>query len=175
MNMKKILLTLAACAFLVILSGATSFAQLKIGHINTEEILQVMPERDSAAKEFEKFSAEIQKNYEAMNVEFNNKADVFNKQKDSLSAFIRQAKEAELIDMRGKITNFQEVAQQELQKKQNELMAPIAEKLKKAIKEVAEANKFTYVIESGGGILPFVTEDEAFNLLPLVKAKLGIK
>jgi outer membrane protein len=173
--MKQLSLTLAACLMFILLSGTTSFAQQKIGHINTQDVLALMPERDSAAKIFEKFNAEIVKNYESMNVVYNNLLETYTKQKDSLSTFIRQAKEAELIDMQGKIQNFKEVGQQELDKKQNELMAPIVEKLKKAIKEVAEANKFTYVIDVTGGALVYFNEDEALNLLPLVKVKLGLK
>jgi outer membrane protein len=173
--MKKILLTLTACALLILVSGTTSFAQIKIGHINTQEILQLMPERDTAAKQFDKFNAEITKNYESMTVAVNNLIEVYTRQKDSLSSFIQKAKEAEIIDMQGKIQNFKEVAQQELDKKQTELMTPIVEKLKKAIKEVAEANKFTYVIDVAGGSLVYFPEDEALNLLPLVKAKLGLK
>lgn len=173
--MKKLVLTSAACLMFFLLGVTTSFAQQKIGHINTQEIMQLMPERDSAAKIFEKFNEEITKNYESMNVVYNNLLETYTKQKDSLSSFILKAKEAELIDMQGKIQNFKDVAQQELDKKQNELMAPIVEKLKKAIKEVAEASKFTYVIDVAGGSLVYFPEDESLNLLPLVKAKLGIK
>ena len=173
--MKKLLLNLVACALFIFVGGISSFAQQKIGHIDTGTILQLMPERDSAAKIYEKFNVEINKNFESMTAVYTNLAETYTKQRDSLSTFIRTAKEAELADMRTKIDNFREVAQQELDKKQNELMAPIQAKLKQAIKAVAEANKFTYVIESGGGILPFTTEDESLNLLPLVKAKLGIK
>ncbi len=173
--MKKSFLTLVACALFILGSGTTSFAQQKIGHINTQEVLALMPERDSAAKKFDKFNAEITKNYESMNVVYNNLYETYTKQKDSLSAFIRQAKEAELIDMQGKIQNFKDVAQQELDKKQTELMTPIVEKLKKAIKDVAETNKFTYVIDVAGGSLVYWPEEESLNLLPLVKAKLGIK
>ncbi|TSA38623.1 MAG: OmpH family outer membrane protein [Porphyromonadaceae bacterium] len=176
--MKKLLLILLACAMFILVSGTASFAQQKIGHINTQEVLQLMPERDSAEKIFVKFNAEITKNYESMNVVYNNLVETYTKQKDSLSSFIRSAKEAELVDMQTKIQNFQTVAQQELVKKQNELMAPIVTKLKNAIKAVAEANKFTYVIEAGGGVLGvllYFPEDESLNLLPLVKAKLGIK
>lgn len=173
--MKKILLTLAVCAMFILGSGTTSFAQVKIGHINSAEILQLMPERDSAAKKFEKFNAEVTKNYESMTVAVNNLIDTYTKQKDSLSSFIQKAKEAEIIDMQGKIQNFKDVAQQQLDKMNNDLMAPIMEKFKKAVKEVAEANKFTYVIEGGPGILHYISEDESLNLAPLVKAKLGIK
>lgn len=173
--MKKLVLTLAACALFILGSGTASFAQQKIGHINSQEVLQLMPERDSAAKIYEKFNAEITNNYESMNVVYNNLLETYTKQKDSLSAFIITAKEAELRDMAGKIQNFQTVAQQELEKKQNELMAPIVDKLKKAIKAVAESNKFTYIIDVSLGSLIYFPEDESLNILPLVKAKLGIK
>lgn len=177
--MKKLLLTLVACVMFILVSGTASFAQQKIGHIDSQAILQLMPERDSAAKIYEKFDAEIKKNYESMDVVYRNLLETYTKQRDSLSAFIRSAKEAELQDMAGKIQNFSTVAQQELDKKQTELMAPILVKLKKTIKEVAEANKFTYVIEAGTGgglgVLLYYPEDESLNLMPLVKAKLGIK
>ena len=175
--MKRLLLTLAACVMFILVSGTFSFAQQKIGHIDTQAILQLMPERDSAAKVYEKFNDEIKKNYESMNVVYNNLLETYTKQKDSLSAFIVKAKEAELIDMRDKITNFQNVAQQELDKKQNDLMAPIIAKLKNAIKTVAESNKFTYILDTQGqpSIVMYFPDDESLNILPLVKAKLGIK
>lgn len=175
--MKKLLLILLACAMFILVSGTASFAQQKIGHIDSQEVLKLMPERDSASKVFDKFSADITKNYESMNVVYNNLLETYTKQKDSVSSFVRSAKEAELVDMQGKIQNFKDVAQQELDKKQNELMAPIVAKLKAAIKAVAEAGKFTYVIDtqSGAGILLYFPEDESLNLLAPVKAKLGIK
>ena len=176
--MKRLLLTLVACVMFILVSGTYSYAQQKIGHIDTQAVLQLMPERDSAAKVYEKFNEEIKKNYESMTVVFNNLQEAYTKQKDSLSAFIVKAKEAELIDMRDKITNFQTVAQQELDKKQNDLMAPIIDKLKKAIKAVAEANKFTYILDTqagaGIGAVIYYPEDESLNIMPLVKAKLGI-
>ena len=173
--MKKTVLTLAAVATLFILSGNSTFAQLKIGYINRQEVLQLMPERDSASKEYEKYSVEINKEFESMRTLYTNLLETYNRQRDSLSNFVRQARETELVEMQGKITNFQEVAQQELQKKQDELMAPIMEKLNKAIKEVAEQNKFTYVLDVLGGTVAYFPEDEALNVQPLVKAKLGIK
>jgi outer membrane protein len=168
-------LTLAACALFFLGSSTVTFAQQKIGHIDTQEVLKLMPERDSASKVFDKFNNEITRNYEEMTVNYRNMVDVFTKQRDSLSSFIQQAKEAELVDMQGKIQNFREVAQQELDKKQQDLMAPIVEKMKKAIKEVAESNKFTYVIDTQMSGLWYLPADESLNLLPLVKAKLGLK
>lgn len=175
--MKKLLFTPVACMVFILVSGSSAFAQQKIGHIDTQAVMGLMPERDSASKIFEKFNGEITKEFESMNVLYNNLLETYTKQKDSLSNFIRQAKEAELVEMQGKIQNFRDVAQQELDKKQNELMTPIVAKLKNAIREVAETNKFTYILDSqsGPGILLYLPEDESLNILPLVKAKLGIK
>lgn len=175
--MKKSLFTLAACVLLILVGVPASFGQQKIGHIDTGEIMKLMPERDSAAKIYEKFNAEITKNYEEMNVNYNNMVETYNKQRDSLSEFIRNAKETEFRDMSAKIQNFRDVAQQELEKKQNELMAPILAKLKAAIKAVAETNKFTYILDTQGGVgtVVYIPDDESLNITPLVKAKLGIK
>ena len=58
--MKRSFLSLAALAMFLMVGGTSSFAQQKIGYINTQEVLQLMPERDSASKIFEKFNADYQ-------------------------------------------------------------------------------------------------------------------
>jgi outer membrane protein len=176
--MKKAFMPLVALLVVVFFSGNVSYAQQKIGYVNSQDILKLMPERDSAEKAYNKFSDEIQKNFESMNVTYNNMVDTYTKQRDSLSQFIRQSKEAELLDMRNKITNFQDAAQQELQKKQDELLNPILEKVRKAIKAVAEENKFTYILDVSpqtNTTVVYYPEEGGLNILPLVKAKLGLK
>lgn len=173
--MKKSFIAIAACTLLTLAASTSVFAQLKIGHIDSEKLMALMPERDSAAKVFEKYSADLNKVLEEMQVEFNNKYEQYNLQIDSLSDFIRKAKEAELAETRQKITEYQTLAQQELQKKQNELLQPIFDKVKKVIKEVAVANKFTYILDTAYGAVMYFPEDESMDILPLAKAKLGIK
>jgi outer membrane protein len=173
--MKKSFIAIAACTLFTLATTSTAFAQLKIGHIDSEKIMTLMPERDSAAKIYEKYSQDLSKVLEEMQVEFNNKADQYNTQKDSLSAFIRSAKEAELLETRQKIDNYQTLAQQELQKKQTELLQPIIDKVHQAIKDVAIANKYTYILDTAYGTVLYFPEDEALDILPLVKAKLGLK
>ncbi|MFH0761854.1 MAG: OmpH family outer membrane protein [Bacteroidota bacterium] len=173
--MKKSFIAIAACTLFTLAATTTAFAQLKIGHIDSEKVMALMPERDSAAKVFEKYSVDLNKVLDEMQTEFTNKADQYNLQKDSLSQFIRQAKEAELLELQKKIGEYQTLAQQELQKKQNELLAPIIDKVKKAIKDVAIANKYTYILDTAYGTVLYFPEDESMDVLPLVKAKLGIK
>ena len=62
-------------AALIIALPSLSFAQkaLKFGHINSQEILQAMPERDSAEVKMQKYAKELQDTYEGIQVEFNAK------------------------------------------------------------------------------------------------------
>ena len=177
--MKRTIFSVAAGVMLLFICCTAAFAQLKIGYVNSQEILQLMPDRDSASKIYDKFLAEIQKEFETMNAEYTNLQENYLRQKDSLTDFIKKAKEAELRDKGVRIQEFQTIAQQELDKKRAELMAPIEAKMNKAIKDVAEANKFTYVLDVYRmdpqlGAFFYYPEDQSLNLMPLVKAKLGI-
>ena len=173
--MKKSIFVLAALVLFTLVAGTSAMAQLKIGHIKSEDIMALMPERDSAAKVFEKYSQDLNKVLEEMQVEYNNKLEIYTRQRDSLTDFVRQAKEAELTETGQKIDNYRQLAGQELQKKQAELLQTIIDKVQKAIKDVAIANKYTYIFDLSSGALVYFPEDPAYDVSPLVKAKLGLK
>lgn len=173
--MKKLLFAFITLMILILMSGVNLNAQTKIGWIKSDELLAVMPERDSAIKNLEKQRDEILRTLEGMNVEFNNKVESYTKQRDSLSAFVRQSREAELSDIQVKIQNFQQAGEVEIERKRQELFQPIIDKAQKAIKAVAEENKFLYILDVSTGAALYYPEDPAYNILPLVKAKLGIK
>jgi outer membrane protein len=173
--MKKSFIFAAAFMLLSIVAGSAAYAQLKIGHINSEEVMALMPERDSAAKVFEQYSVDLNKVMEEMQAEATKKYEAYARQQDSLTAFVKKAKEAEIMELNQKIENYRTLAQQELQKKQGELLQPIIDKVRKAIKDVAIANKYTYILDIASGSVVYFPEDESFNVLPLVKAKLGLK
>ncbi|MBO4739992.1 MAG: OmpH family outer membrane protein, partial [Bacteroidales bacterium] len=59
------------------------------------------------------------------------------------------------------------------QKKQMELLQPIKDRVEKAIAEVAKENGYSYVFDSGLGVLLY--QDESDNIFELVKKKIGIK
>ena len=91
-----------------------------------------------------------------------------------LDDIIKKTKEEELTAMQQRIQTFQTNAQQELQKKESELLKPIIEKAKKAIEEVAKENGYTYIFDTGTGMLLYWPKD-ADDIISLVKTKLGIK
>lgn len=171
--MKK---TLGILLVVVLVSTSSIFAQkdLKFGHINSSELLSVMPERDSARTELQSYSQMLQQELEAMQVEYQQKVTIYLEKQETYSDLVRQSKEAEFQEMQQRIQGFQQTAQQDLQQKEAELFQPIMDKAQAAIEKVAKANGFTYIFDlSAGGVVYF--SDQSIDILPLVKKELGIE
>jgi len=167
---------IAALTILVALAGQSAMAQnLKFGHINSDELIQALPEFDSANVKLEKFRTELVNALDLMSVELNTKNEAYIKESKNLTDIVKQAKENELIDMNRRIQEFQTNAQTLLQNKQVELFQPIYAKVDKAIKDVGKENGFVYVFDVAKGSLLYFDETKSTNVMALAKAKLGLK
>lgn len=173
--MKKVLIYVLSAVSLLVLTNV-SFAQtkLKFGHVDSNALLQMMPERLSAQKALETHAKQLEETLGTMKTEFEKKYTEYVSNADSLSPLIRQTKEAELGELQQRIQAFQQQAQQELVKKENELLKPIVEKARKAIDEVGAENGYLYIFDIGTGAILHHSADSQ-DILPLVKTKLGIK
>jgi outer membrane protein len=168
---------IALVIFLVVAAGQNAAAQtLKFGHVNSDELIQSLPEFDSANVKLEKFRKDLVNALELMSVELNNKSETYNKESKNYSDIVKQTKEQELVDMNKRIQEFQNNAQQQLQEKQGELFQPIMAKVDKAIKDVGKEGGFIYILSIGQGTsLLYFDDTKSTNVTPLAKAKLGIK
>lgn len=172
--MKKVL-SIALIVFAVMFnSNVNAQNKYKFGHIDSNQLLSIMPERQEAKKQLESLAKQLEDNLASMQSEFEKKYTDYVSKADSLSPLIRQTKESELSEMQQRVQAFQQNAQQELANKENELMQPIITKAKDAISQVADENGFTYVFDIGTGAVLYYSEDSQ-DILPLVKAKLGIQ
>lgn len=167
---KAIKLTLAV---VLVLSSTSLFAQ-KFGRINTQEIIMGMPETKEMQTNMEAYAKDLQDNLESISVEFNNKYAEFQKNFETLSDAVRQLKSKELQELQNRRDEFQQVAQQEYQKKQNELLAPIVEKAKEAIDKIGKAGGYLVVFDTSTGSLAYFDEATLTDLAPEVKKELGI-
>jgi outer membrane protein len=167
--MKKVLkLTLAVVC---VMFSTSLFAQ-KIGYVNTDEIITNMKETQDAYTQLEAYAKDLQAQMETIQVEFNNKLQEYQNATETMTDAVRQLKEKELTDLNTRIQEFQQVAQQDLQKKENELLAPIYEKVKNTIDEVAKAGGYTIILP--GNALIYVGAAQVKDIASDVKAKLGI-
>ena len=171
--MKKLLKLLVITLFLF--SGTAVNAQnFKFGHINSQELLSIMPERDSAEATIQKYAMDLEGELEIMQVEYRNKLNDYLEKQDNLTPLVKQTKEQELNEFQSRIQDFTNSAQQELQKQEAQLIQPIIMKAEKAIKDVAKENGFTYIFDlSRGAVIYF--SDQSEDILPLVKKKLGLE
>ena len=168
---KAIKLTLAV----VFVMGATSlFAQQKFGRINTQEIIVGMPETKEMQTNMEAYAKDLQDNLESMTVEYNQKLQEFQKNFNTLSESVRQLKENDLNALIQRRNEFEQAAQQDFQKRQNELLAPIIEKAKNAIDKVAAAGGYLAVFDTSTGSLAYFDEASLTDITPAVKKELGI-
>lgn len=168
--MKTLFLTIVALAVTTI-----AFAQstLKIGHINSQELLQAMPENDSVQVKIEKVAKDLQNQFQTMQNEYTNKYKDFVSKNDSYSEPIRQDKSSELQNIEQRIQQFQQKAEQELQSQRLNLYKPVLDKANKAVSEVAKSNGFTYILDlAQGGVIYY--DETSTDILPLVKQKLGL-
>ena len=167
--MKKVLkLTLAVVC---VMFSTSLFAQ-KIGYVNTDEIITNMKETQDAYTQLEAYAKDLQAQLETIQVEFNNKLQEYQNATETMTDAVRQLKEKELTDLNTRIQEFQQVAQQDLQKKENELMAPIYEKVKNTIDEVAKAGGYTIILP--GSALIYIDAAQVKDIASEVKSKLGI-
>lgn len=168
--MKKVFLTIAVLAFTTV-----AFAQstLKIGHINSQDLIQAMPENDSAQVKIEKVAKDLQDQFQTMQNEYGNKYKDFMSKRESYSELIRQTKTSELQEIEQRIQQFQQTAEQELQSQRVSLYKPVMDKANKAIAEVAKSNGFTYILDlAQGGVIYY--DEASTDISPLVKQKLGL-
>jgi outer membrane protein len=167
---------IGAFTMLMVFVGHRAMAQtMKFGHLNSDEIIQSMPDYDSARVKLDKYQKELVNYLELMTVELNNKSEAYNKESKNLTDLVKQTKEQELVDMNRKIQEFQTNAQTQLQQKQAELFKPVTDKLDKAVKDVGKENGFTYIFDVARGGLLYFDETRSTNIGVLVKAKLGLK
>jgi len=111
-----------------------------------------------------------------MQQELENKYKEYVSKRDSLSEIVRVAKETDIQDLQQRIQNFNQVATQQLQQKQNEMLRPIFEKAQKAVADVAKEKGLIYVFDVSGELgTVLYKSNESLDVLPLAKTKLGIK
>jgi outer membrane protein len=147
----------------------------KIGYINTQEVLQLMPETVVANNELANLASSLDEQDSLLNAEYQNKVADFQKdqQNKEISESILLMKYNQITDLEKRIEQFKQTAQQELVEKQNKLIKPLVEKINNAISEVAKENNYAYVLDNSTGAILFAA-NEKDNILPLVKVKLGI-
>ncbi|RSK39815.1 OmpH family outer membrane protein [Mangrovimonas spongiae] len=146
-------------------------AQSKVAHISTQELISAMPETKAAEAEIEKLGKTYEADIQSMITEYQNKAKQYEAEVDTKTDEENQKRGLELQTMQQNIQQYRGTAQQEMQKKELDLLKPITERAKAAILKVARAQGFDYVLDSSQGSGVIMSDGK--NLLDDVKKELG--
>ena len=167
--MKKLLgLTLLA----VVAFGISTASAQKFARINSQEIVLAMPELTEIQKNLEALEKDWAEQLEQIQVEFNNKMADYEKNQATMAASIKQMKQQELQQLQQRFGEVQQLAQQDMQKKQAELFDPVQKKAHEAITKIAKAAGYLAVFETAS--LIYFDEAQLVDIAPLVKKELGI-
>lgn len=168
--MKKFALIIAL-AFLTFNLFGQSF---KFGHINTNELVMLTADADSAMVKLQAYQKELEEELVSMRNEFQNKFNTYQQKSATWSATVKESKESELQELDQRIQQFQQTAAQDLQQLHQSLFAPIFEKARNAISKIAKEKGLAVVFETSVNPLAYYNEAQSVDMLPLVKAELGV-
>ena len=165
--MKKLLF------MLMMLAPMAAFAQ-KFGHVNSQEVIQAMPEFTKARTDLEALGKQYEADLKSMQEEIQKKAEALEKEQATLPANIKQRREQELQEMYQKYQQSAQDNQQALAKEQSEKMQAITTKVLDAIKSIGQTEGYVYIMDIAGGI-PYISTTLSTDVTAKVKAKLGLK
>ena len=163
--MKKLILMLALA--LPMLASAQ-----KIGHVNSQEIMALMPETKKMGEKLDSLQTSYENQLANMQEEFNKELTEFQQQQTTMTAGVKEFRQQELAEMEQRMQMFYQTIQKDLQAKQVEYLQPVQNKLLEAINKVGKAQGCTYVMDKASML--YIAPD-ALDLTSAVRAELGIK
>ena len=150
--MKNILI---AITFII---SVSSFAQTKIGHVNSQILLDTLESRKQAIKELDAYKLEGMKELQEMNKAFEAAYVIFQQKEKDLSPVLLKMEQEKLGRKQQELESRQQELEKGLQIYNEELNKPILDRITQAIEIVADRKKLSYIIDesatlySKGGI-----------------------
>lgn len=166
---KKILLA-------ILMALPLTAAAQKFGTVNVEQVLTAMPEftamQTQITEASKKYEAEFQKLVEEINkliADYQAIADDPNTPQT-----IKERRMQEIQDKQATVEQFRQTATQDLQRQQEQLVAPIQARINEAIKAVGTEGAFTFIFPFDPGLVLY-QGSTVVDVTPLVKQKLGLQ
>lgn len=140
--MRKLLVTL-----LVVLSAGAAVAQQKIGHVNSQKLLDTLPSRKVAIKKLKDFETAGQNELQEMQMDLEKAYAKYQKDQPTMTPVIAQIEEEKLVRKQQSMQEREQSLSREMQVVSQELNTPILERVQRAVKLVADRKKLSYVID----------------------------
>lgn len=172
--MKKNFLIAALAISLFLVENITAQTVQQIAYINSNEILEAMPEKVRASNKLIDLNNKYKEELTVMQNDYNKKYSDFISYQTSMAENIRLRRMQELYELERQINDFMKVAQEDVSNQEKELIDPMKQKVKDAIYKVGVERGFVCIYDLANPGIAFVTPD-ATDATPFVKQKLGIR
>lgn len=162
---------------ILLFTSSISFAQLKIGYIDSDAIMDNLPDIQDARQKLDALIQEWQAELNKLENEWKTKYDDYEKRKLIMTDQTRTETEASLVQLETQIAQFREKkfgTNGELFQKQDELMKPVQNKIFVALKEIAVEEDYDYVFDRSGDIMILFAKEQ-YDLTSQVLDKLKLK
>ena len=152
---------------LILFSIGVSAQNIKIGHINTSQLLATLPEVETAKQSLMVYQKELEAQVDVLVNEYRLKIADYEQKAPNWTNAVKKDKETEIMQLEERIKVFQEEATNELSEKEKALLQPILDKVKAAVEEVAKEKNYDYILDTSGGSVLFSKDSD--NVTSFVK------
>ncbi|WP_161596765.1 OmpH family outer membrane protein [Chitinophaga vietnamensis] len=153
--------------------GASAFAQSKTAYINFQQLVAQMPETKNATASLQQYQSGLSKDGQQLVAEYTRMAQEFDSLPKNTSQAVRELKVKSLQTAQANIQEYRGRMEEKMAAKEQELLKPIVDKAKTALKAVAKEKGYSLVIDNSRDAV--LIAEETDDLMAAAKAKLGIK
>jgi outer membrane protein len=164
----KLKITIILIAFI----STISIAQTKVGTIDNDYIISIMPEAKTVVELSQAYGAKLDSSFTIKVNDFKMKVDDYELKEKDMGVLEKKTIQQELGALEQDIKQYQKNGNTLMGLKKDELMRPLYTKLNAAIGSIAKENGYTQVFNLTGNQFAYI--DSAFDITDLVIKKLGI-
>lgn len=170
--MKSFIRTALLAAAVAVIGYSHADAQTRIGVVNSETIIEQMPEFKTIDAQVKALQKAYQDTVQMAKSNFDQQVQQFQQQQGVMDATAKSKEEERLLGLQQQILGYNEAhlgAQGTVARKQAELVAPVRERVIAAIKAVAQQEKLDAVMEQGGFLYVDTKLDITFKVLDYLR------
>ena len=167
---------LGMAAALSLLFAASLDAQaMRIGYINTQEVLAQYPPAQAALERLQEAETRWNNELQLLRSDLDQAIAEFRQQQGTMTPEALQARDGELTARARAIEARQGQIQEESQQLQDDLVRPIMDQISAVIEEVRVEGNYAIILDAGAPVQVILAADESLNLTQAVLTKLEEK
>jgi outer membrane protein len=159
---------------LTLMAKSAQAQTVKLGYVNTEALMAQAPGRAAAESSYNKEVVAFQKQQKVWADSLNKQIENYQKVMPTLTDAKKKTEEDRLAKLQQDLTNLNNLGEQRIRQRENEVLAPLMEIVRAAIDEIRAEGGYAMIF-SGDQNSPIVAADKNLDLTDKVVARLKTK